>query len=366
MLIYGVLWLIVFMAPALDMYQKVSANAALSFHWESVYGAWGSILPFLILFLIHDFLLFPRLLLRRKIVAYMVSVVCVLAVFHVLQGSGRPEKVPPRVFQEQQDRRLPDGMPLADGRPPRMDKPENGLPRVRPGGMFNPDLLRLVIAVLMLGLNIAIKLLFKSQRDENVLKELERQKLQQELTYLRYQINPHFFMNTLNNIHALVDIDAEKAKETILELSRLMRYVLYEGEKRTVQLAREVEFLKHYIALMRLRYTDKVSIVVDMPYAIPDVEVPPLLFISFVENAFKHGISYQSDSFIHLSMRLDGGELFFCCENSCHAANEDPHSGIGLENVRKRLQLLYGDEYNLQIEEEDGVFEVLLVIPVTA
>ena len=106
----------------------------------------------------------------------------------------------------------------------------------------------------MVGFNIAVKLFFKSFRDEEMLKELEHQRLQSELQYLKYQINPHFFMNTLNNIHALVDIDTGKAKSTIVELSKLMRYVLYEASNKTILLLREVQFLENYVTLMSLRY----------------------------------------------------------------------------------------------------------------
>ena len=156
----------------------------------------------------------------------------------------------------------------------------------------------MLIALLMFSFNIAVKLFFKSVRDQEAMKELEHNNLQTELDYLKYQINPHFFMNTLNNIHALVDIDTEKAKQTIVELSRLMRYVLYESNNRLISLSKELQFLNHYIELMRIRYTDKVRIDVSFPTDTGEVQVPPLLFVSFVENAFKHGVSYQHASFV--------------------------------------------------------------------
>ena len=201
-------------------------------------------------------------------------------------------------------------------------------------------------------------------RDEEMLKELEHQRLQSELQYLKYQINPHFFMNTLNNIHALVDIDTGKAKSTIVELSKLMRYVLYEASNKTILLSREVQFLKNYIALMSLRYTNKVSIQMDFPVEVPEVQIPPLLFVSFVENAFKHGVSYRSESFIHVLMQLDeGNRLSFRCSNSNNGSADEQHHGIGLENIRKRLRLLFGNDYTLSITEEEHKFDVLLIIP---
>lgn len=369
--IYVALWLVVFLAPLVDIYLKASGNSLIAFRWTDVGEVWCGILPFFLLFLVHNFLLAPRLLFMKRIAWYVIAVVCVLVAFLCLQGYGHPPRGRMPHIPQQMEKGI---YPCTD----RQKHKEHLLPvefsagrevlgpRFHPWMLLGPSILCFMIAVLMLGFNIAIKLLFKSQRDEEVLKELERHNLQQELEYLKYQINPHFFMNTLNNIHALVDINAEKAKTTLLELSKLMRYVLYEGSNRTILLSKEVEFLKHYVALMRLRYTDKVAIEMDMPTRVPEVQIPPLLFISFVENAFKHGISYQSASFIRLLMKLESGELFFRCINSRHAKNEDPHSGIGLENVRKRLKLLYGNDYSLNIADKSEAFEVLLVIPVSA
>ena len=133
----------------------------------------------------------------------------------------------------------------------------------------------------------------KSLRDDEMLKDLERQRLESELQYLKYQLNPHFFMNTLNNIYALVDLNTEQAKKTIIELSKLMRYVLYEANKNQISLEHEIQFLENYIALMKLRYIDNLNIRTEFPVVVPCVQIPPLLFISLLENAFKHGVSYQ-------------------------------------------------------------------------
>lgn len=170
-------------------------------------------------------------------------------------------------------------------------------------------------------------------------------------------------MNTLNNIHALVDIDAAKAKKALVELSKLMRYVLYETSNKTILLTREIQFLDNYIELMKLRYIDKVDIDVVFPAAVPEVQIPPLLFISFIENAFKHGVSYRKDSLIRISMELDGDKLIFRCSNSNRRKEDEQHHGIGLENIRKRLRLLFGNDYTLSIDDTDDYFNVLLIIP---
>ena len=215
----------------------------------------------------------------------------------------------------------------------------------------------------MVGFNVAIKLLFKSIRDDRHLKELEKQNLQTELEYLKHQINPHFFMNTLNNIHALIDVDTEKAKESVIELSKIMRYILYDSSQPIISLQKEITLLNNYIALMRIRYTDSIDINVNIADNLPDVQIPPLLFISFIENAFKHGISYQHPSFVHIMLEPREKELSFYIVNSNFSDTRNP-SGIGLENVTKRLQLLYGDKYILETRAEENSFSVNLIIPI--
>jgi LytS/YehU family sensor histidine kinase len=225
------------------------------------------------------------------------------------------------------------------------------------------DIVAVVLLLLMFGMNIAIKGYYKTRRDQLRLKALEQENLTQQLEYLKYQINPHFFMNTLNNIHALVDIDAERAKETILELSKMMRFILYEGDKNGVPLSKEFDFIRHYVTLMRLRYTDKVSIRVDLPTEVPDKTVPPLMLISFIENAFKHGISYQHPSFIDIKTEVSDGRLYFRCHNSKADTPNQEKGGVGLNNVKQRLKLLYDNNFTLNIQDLPDTYLVELTIP---
>jgi LytS/YehU family sensor histidine kinase len=220
-----------------------------------------------------------------------------------------------------------------------------------------------VVLVLMFAANLGAKLYFRNRSDHKRLLVLEKQNLEQQLEYLKYQISPHFFMNTLNNIHALVDIDSEKAKQTILELSKMMRFVLYEGNKQGVPLDREIAFLQNYITLMKLRYTDKVRITVDTPASMPNKEVPPLMFITFVENAFKHGVFYRLESFIEVKIESREDHLVFSCRNSKIPKEDDKHGGVGLTNVKQRLDLIYGDRYTLDINDEQNTYTVKLTIP---
>ncbi len=399
--IYLGVWLIIFLAPVVGSFLVSYGNEAESFSWWEVRNSWLATLPFLLLFVANNYLLAPRLLFRKKYGLYALAVVGIVALLFVAYpylGGHRPwmgfhefdRRGPGRSLSfrpgEKQDACGPEG----EMRPPQDHFREGGRPEGMPDGDFRPDkgpgdfnrrggerpfegfkrmplpipfISRLAMAFLLVGFNIGISLLFRSLRDEERLKELERERLQSELEYLKYQINPHFFMNTLNNIHALVDIDAKKAQETIVELSKLMRYVLYESSQQTLSLSKEIQFLTHYIDLMKLRYTEKVSVEVRFPGEVPDVQVPPLLFISFVENAFKHGVSYQHESFVQIEMKEEEGSLSFRCTNSSFGKSDDLHHGIGLENIRKRLRLLFGNEYTLSIHEDEARFEVSLIIP---
>ena len=172
-------------------------------------------------------------------------------------------------------------------------------------------------------------------------------------------------MNTLNNIHALVDINTEEAKESIIQLSKLMRHLLYDSEIDKISLQKEFSFIKNYVDLMKLRFSDKVEIVLNLPDQISDKSIPPLLFTSFVENAFKHGISYEQPSFIHISFTVTDKILTFELTNS-NPKNEtaDESSGIGIENSRKRLDLLYGKNYILKTEDKDDKYSIQLSLPI--
>ena len=220
------------------------------------------------------------------------------------------------------------------------------------------------MGILLIGVDLGVYFYIDSRRKERRMKELEAENTKQQLESLRYQINPHFLMNTLNNIHALVDIDPEKAKESIEEFSKMMRILLYEGDTSTIPLSKELDFIEHFISLMRLRYPeDAVRIETFLPENRSGAAVPPLVMASFVENAFKHGISYSAASFIRVKVELKEGKVIFHCSNSSCPSGGDNRHGIGLDNIRKRLSLLYGNAYALSADEEEGRYDVLMAIP---
>lgn len=217
-------------------------------------------------------------------------------------------------------------------------------------------------SILITGFSLGLGVLEKLAQNEQQRKELEKEKLNSELAFLKNQISPHFFFNTLNNIYSLIGIDQSEAQGSVHKLSKLMRYLLYESEQTQAELSDEIDFMNHYIDLMKLRLSNKVKLSVSLPEESGTLAVPPLLFIPFVENAFKHGVSYREPSFISITMFIDGKTVNFTTKNSIGASTskDEQHSGIGLENVKKRLNLLYPDTHRLKIEEHAGEFTVEL------
>ena len=448
LILYVALWAVLFAAPVISMLvgdfftsspeeaQAISTTASSattssiafsnSWDWQGVWNAWSLLSMFCATFFIHNFLIAPLLVYGNRKWAYGSLVVLLFACFFGYQVHFRPHHAGP--VNEEGKPRIEQGIPqnqqhpyvqkqpphelTPDKRPPHDEislvkrenteipvpplRPEDGKgERMGPNKRFEPprafggqDSVAIIIMSLLLGLNVGIKYFFKSLDDKKRIKELERENLNRQLEYLKYQINPHFFMNTLNNIHALVDIDPEQAKYTIEVLSKLMRYVLYEGNKTMAPLQKELDFIRHYVDLMKIRYTDKVRISVSLPTSpsnpaspspgnkeegtssalnLMDIQVPSLLFTTFVENAFKHGVSYQQDSFIEISVRVDEAahEIYFLCNNSRKPeAEEKRKGGVGLENAKKRLALIYGDEYELKIDVNQEEYRLLLRLPI--
>ncbi len=339
-LLYFMVWLAIILVPVLNSQMMAELHVNL----ENVLIAWRQIAPYLVIFIIHNAILAPRYMLRRKYKKYLAcDLVLIVSVFWMVD-----------LYEGMLSGRLLDAMD------PRIV--ETG----RRASFSNLDMYwNVVLGFFMTGANTGIKLIYQSMRDEQVMEALKRQNLQAEMDYLKYQINPHFFMNTLNNIHALIDIDAESAKNAVIELSKMMRYVLYDSGREIISLNRDMQFIQNYIELMRIRYTDDVDIRVEYPSGLPEsISIPPLLLIVFVENAFKHGVSYNRRSFIRLRVEYADGTVTGTIVNSRHANTGRHAAGIGLENVRKRLALIYGEKnYTLDIREEPDTYSVKLVIP---
>lgn len=187
-----------------------------------------------------------------------------------------------------------------------------------------------------------------------------------ELTWLKHQLNPHFLFNTLNNISSLTQIDPDKAQESIGQLSDLLRYALYDSEADKVPLSSEMEFMDNYIDLMSLRCNELTTVTKDLQAPQGSVEVAPLLFISLVENAFKHGVNARYPSFVKVYMGYADGILTFSCSNSLFEKQGSDHigSGIGLENMKRRLELLYPGKYTYEQNSGEDTYTVTVTLKV--
>ena len=190
--------------------------------------------------------------------------------------------------------------------------------------------------------------------------EERRKSTEAELTWLKNQLNPHFLFNTLNNISSLTQIDPDQAQERIGQLSDTLRYALYDSEAEKVPLSGEVAFMDNYIDLMALRCSERTR--VERSLILPDHEVmiAPLLFISLIENAFKHGVSARNDSLIRMDLHTEGKDLCFVCENTVFEKEtvDRSGSGIGLVNLRRRLELIYPGQYTYRQSVAEGLYRV--------
>lgn len=328
---YVLVWAIIFLVPFI--YTNLKSEEPIALH--DVLTIWGKILPFYIIFLINNYILAPFLLLRQRYMWYIVLLILVdVAVF------GNAELL----------------------------SPENSI------GQLSLNQLRLywsmLLGIVIAGINSMIKLYYRAIVTTQRMAMLEKEAVESQMEYLKHQINPHFLMNTLNNIHAMIDFDTEMAKKSVVELSHLLRHVLYDSSEKHTTLDKEVEFIDSYIKLMRIRYIDEVNIEFNTPDIVlcRKIKLPPLLLIVLVENAFKHGISYDANSYVKIDIIAFDDELTCIVANSRHEVSNSntEHSGIGLSNITRRLEMLFGKRYTLTIDDSDAKrYSVELVIPIT-
>ena len=319
LILYGLIWALVFSAPYLRNMQDIN-----SFDWGRMVGDWTHLFFYFIVFLVNIYILVPKFLFRKKRSQYVIIVIGIIFLVTIIDMLVHPGFAPPRMQGF--------GMPPEDIQP----------------GLFAPHSLiptffnNLITGILIIGTGAAFELEYKWLNEEKLRKDIEKEQLKTNLALLRHQVSPHFFMNTLNNIHSLIEIDSEKAQDAVARLSTLMRYLLYDSAQNTIELKKEIEFINSFISLMQLRHSDEVEVTVIMPDQVPDAKIPPMLFISLLENAFKHGVSYPLKSYIYFELQVSESSLNCIIRNSKHkiAANyQGEFSGIGLDNIKDSLKL---------------------------
>lgn len=311
-----------------------------------------------LIFYANYFLLVPKFFFQKKRYKYYLFVLLLMICFYSVSDISMKH-----IFSHiQMERRERFERPGDEGRIP--PGPLTGLFR----RIFTGDpyiIAYLSSASFMIFLSLGFRVLERQSIIEKMQEETEKEKLNAELAFLKNQISPHFFFNTLNNIYSLSTFNPEDSRNAILKLSKMMRYMLYDSEDGDTKLSNEIDLMTNYIELMKLRIEDNYNLKVKFPDKYEDVRIPPLLFIPFIENAFKHGISFREDSFIDIFLDTSDNTLIFRCLNSISGSSAGTgleSSGIGLNNVRKRLALLFPGKYDLHIIKTENNFEVLLKI----
>lgn len=377
--IYLFFWGILMLSPVWGDFIGVSGS---NLTFDELLNFWEFLLPAAVMFILNNWILVPFFLYKKRGGYYIIYSLCVVVASCMIyifstDFEKKPPPLPDRVMHEgvppkdfsHDDMRPHDGF--------RHPMPHRHHHKKEPGKRLlftvsNPGSMKVLIVVFVLFFNICVRMTFFAMRRDERYQELEREKLKAELEYLKYQINPHFFMNTLNNIHSLIDIDGGRAQKAVVKLSKMMRYVLYDSTSSLVPLEKDLVFLKSYIDLMRLRYTERLT--VKLNFDAEDargVYVPSLLLIVFVENAFKHGVSYNKESDIDVSVSVDEASetVLFACSNSLcgddAGALDTASKGIGIENARKRLGLIYGGKASLEITNDGSRYNVVLKIPMS-
>jgi hypothetical protein len=318
--------------------------------WLSVIKIWQDRSLLVPLFIINHWFLVPNLALKKKYASYLVLVFLLIAM--VTAGYYFYDK--PEIAR----------FPVKNESPQNHSEKQRVIPEPKTPQPIPPYADLLLFSLLLVAVDAGLSFTKHWHINEEDRVRLEKENIQAQLGMLRNQISPHFFMNTMNNIYSLIESDKERSKQAVMRLSKLMRYLLYENQNEKMLLSKEIEFIRNYVDLMKLRFVDEVEIKLKIPETYTDVEIPALLFISYLENAFKYGTSYQHKSLIEVIFKIENEYLFFSCTNNKNEFSEkDTVSGIGLQNSRQRLNLLYKNSHSLAINETDDSFSVKLKIP---
>ncbi|GAA4276166.1 sensor histidine kinase [Aquimarina mytili] len=288
----------------------------------------------------HIYYLIPKFVLKRKFTLYFIAAIVSLTVVYVARTELNLLLVSSNIWPE------------AIG--------------AQKAYSFNHIVAVTIGEIYVVALVTAIKLtsdwIYERKKNES-LKQLQ---LQTELKYLKSQIQPHFFFNTLNNLYYLTIEKSEKAPDVVLKLSEIMQYVLYDVKEPKIGLLNEINYIQSYLELERLRHGDKITSEIQIKGNIDDIDIPPLLLLPFIENCFKHG-SKNNDA-VSLDIQFENAkdeQLIFSATNNFNVnTSKEKKHGIGIENVRRRLELLYENRYSLETKIIDNTFNVLLKIPI--
>lgn len=311
------------------------------------------------LFYLNAEYLMPIFLDKRKISTYALMLIATMGmVFILLTGpikSILPERDYRAVGQFDKTKKKPSGK-----RPRIKPRRQKGIVDPRAIGILVSSAAALFVSAVYFNIRN------KKTKDEELL-QLKNNSLEAEKKFLKSQINPHFLFNTLNNLYSLAMMKSEKTPDAIQQLSEILRYSIYDSENKLVPLQKEFEYIRHYIDLHLLKddgYDSKVSFDADQVNG--QILIPPMLLLPFIENAFKHGNLNAQDAFLRIAIQTTNDRVDFTCENSISNASQakDKIGGIGMKNVRRRLELFYGTKFDLEIHTSLETFRISLTLNV--
>ena len=340
--IHMLIWVAIVLLPLLFKPSDVTFNT------NQLQGIYLHLVITILVFYISYSLIIPLFFYRKKIIVTLLFLVIASVAGSLTLGFGRLN-----IREQGAAKKI---LEVREGRAPRRQLKK--MHRSRP--VYDNIFFFLLIS----GAALSIRATQKWMKEESDRKLLEADKTSIELAWLKNQVSPHFFFNTLNNIHSLIESNPAFAQKSVHMLSKLMRYLLYESNATLIPLNKEVDFIESYIGLMKLKLTDAVKVSFNHPDIPNNTSIPPLLFNPLIENAFKFGVSYQEESFIKIELIVEDGRLTLTVENSVNKViTQQEHSGIGLSNLRQRLDLLFKNTYVLDVEELPSTYKVQLSIP---
>lgn len=316
--IHAAVWILLLGVPGLLLWDQALFGLSMPFYLLTTLYHIG-------LFYLNAFYLYPKLLNKRT---WWLYIICLLAII-IISGVVK-------VFFLQLD-------------------PDFQLTAVNRRLIFFP-LVPFLFASIIYGL------IYDRIRFERMEKEARAQRLDAELKLLRSQVSPHFLFNMLTNMVSLARLQSNLLEPSLIRLSELLRYMLYESNEEKIAITNEIEHIENYVSLQQLRFGEDVKISLHIQNEYPEGMIEPMLLVPFIENAFKHGIGMIKDPFIQISLTVKEQLLTFTVVNNYNLANQskDKHSGIGLSNVQNRLELLYANNYQLKIADQDGIYAVHL------
>ena len=306
------------------------------------YNLVAKLLLAMALFYLNYYVLVPRILLKGRMWNYILLSVAVLLTIGLFTSIAFPPSPP-------------DDLPRLAGR--MRQRGENG------PGEFRFFLMTTVNFAVPYIFGTMLKVYTEWQKNEDLRKLVEKEKIQSELQFLKTQLNPHFLFNSLNTIYSLSVKQSPDTSEAVINLSELMRYMLYEADRKLVPLGKELEYIKSYVALQRLRLSDGEDVFLKISGEERGKFVPPLLFISFIENAFKYGTDYNGKTFVKINLSVDQESIHLQVINTIGTFKaKTKSSGVGLENVKNRLNYLYPHSHVLLINNDGKTYEVNLTL----